>query len=127
MGLERCNCRSETKDPRHREGDTRRKTLVSTTATTVVSGRGSGRRLQLWGSRLFGAYWRSLPELCGESTAVVAAAPGAAAVTLHPAPQWILAGPRVGDSIGRRLPPLSREAAVSGWGTVGTLGERWVF
>lgn len=125
-GLGRYHSRSETKDPGRQEGDTRGEIPVSVTATTVVSGKGSGRRLQLWGSRLFGAYWRSLPELSGESAAVVAAAPGAAAVTLHPAPQWIPAGPRVGDSIRRRLPRLSREAAVSGWGSVGTLGERWL-
>lgn len=32
-------------------------------------------------------YRRSLPELSGEPTAIVAAVPRAAAVTLHPAPQ----------------------------------------
>lgn len=104
-GLGRCYSRSETKDPRRQEGEIRREIPVSATATKVVSGRGSGRRLQLWGSGLFGAYWRSLPELSGEPVAVVAAAPRAAAVTLHPAPQWIPAGPRVGDSIRRRLAP----------------------
>lgn len=56
-------------------------------ATTVVSGRVSGKRLQLWRSRLFGAYWRSLPELEREPTVIEAAIPGAAAVTLHPVPQ----------------------------------------
>nr|BAE25305.1 unnamed protein product [Mus musculus]BAE41481.1 unnamed protein product [Mus musculus] len=59
---------------------------------------GSGRRLQLWGSRLFGTYWRSLPELSEEPMAVVAVAPGAAVVTLRPAPQWIPA-----RAAGRRL------------------------
>lgn len=129
-GQGRCNSRSGTKDPRRQEGDTRRAIPVSATATatatTVVSGKGSGRRLQLGCSRLFGVYWRSLLELSGEPAAVVAAAPGAAAVTLHPAPQWIPS-----RTTGRRLhqaqvAPHSLEKRRSRAKTLGTLGERWL-
>lgn len=87
-GLGRYDSGSGTEDPWRQEGDTRRREIsVSATATTVVSGRVSGRRLHLWGSRLFGAYRRSLPELSGEPTVIVAEIARAATVTLHPAPQ----------------------------------------
>lgn len=61
-----------------------------------------------------------------EPAAVVAAAPGAAAVTLHPAPQWIPS-----RAAGRRLhhaefAPHSLEKRRTRARILGTLGERWL-
>lgn len=124
-GLGRCDSGSGTEDPRRQEGDTRR-SLSQPRLPRWSQGGGQGGDFSsgapssltltkgTTGSLVGGAY-----SDCGSGSRS-GRGDIAPSTAVNPCP-----GPRVGDPIRRWLPSLSREAEVSGWDTVGTLGGRW--